>query len=90
MILTIVHVADFDQFLRTFSTRGVEKRREHGCKGSWVFRDRDDPGRVWALFDWSAEDYEGFLTDPEIPAIAAELGVQGPVVKVESMAAYDS
>jgi hypothetical protein len=36
MIVTISSVADFDQFLRTFSTEGVEKRREHGCKGGAV------------------------------------------------------
>jgi hypothetical protein len=30
MIVTIANVADFEQFLRTFSNEGVEKRREHG------------------------------------------------------------
>jgi hypothetical protein len=90
MILTIARVSDFDQFLKAFSTKGVEKRKEHGSKGSWVFRDPDDASRVWAVFDWEAEDYEKFLSDPEVPAIAAELGVQGPPVKTESVAEYDS
>ena len=90
MILTIAEVADFDQFLQTFSTRGVEKRREHGCKGSWVFRDPDDPNRVWAVFDWELEDYQKFLVDPEIPAIAAELGVRGTPLMAVSVAGYDS
>ncbi|MEV4169138.1 hypothetical protein [Nonomuraea sp. NPDC049709] len=90
MILTIARVTDFDQFLKTFSTKGVKKRKEHGSKGSWVFRDPDDPSRVWAVFDWEAEDYEKFFSDPEIPAIAAELGVQGPPVRAESIAEYDS
>ncbi|HEX2281285.1 MAG TPA: hypothetical protein VHG52_05925 [Thermomicrobiales bacterium] len=90
MILTIAEVADFDQFLKTFSTKGVEKRREHGCKGSWVFRDPDDPSRVWGVFDWELEDYDKFLADPEIPAIAAELGVQGTPLMAVSVAQYDS
>jgi hypothetical protein len=42
MIVTIAKVADFDQFLKTFSTKGAEKRKEHGSK-SQVFRDPDDP-----------------------------------------------
>ena len=81
MIVTIAKVADFDQFLKTFSTKGAEKRREHGSKGSHVFRDPDDPNRVWAFFDWKIEDYERFLSDPEIPAIARELALREPPVK---------
>ena len=90
MIVTIAKVADFDQFLKTFSTKGAEKRKEHGSKGSGVFRDPDDPSRVWAVFDWELEDYEKFISDPEVPAIAQELGLQGPPVKAESVAEYDS
>ena len=90
MIVTIAEVADFDQFLKTFSTKGAEKRKEHGCKGSEIFRDPDDASRVWVAFDWQIEDYDKFLSDPEIPAIAQELGLQGPPVKAESVAAYDS
>jgi quinol monooxygenase YgiN len=90
MILTIAKVADFDQFLRTFSTTGAEKRREHGCKGSHVFRDPDDPSRVWVFFDWTVEDYEGFLCDPDVPAIAQELALREPPVKADPIAQYDS
>ncbi len=90
MIVTVAKVADFDQFLKTFSTKGVEKRREHGCNGSHVFRDPDDPSRVWVFFNWKLEDYEGFLEDPEIPAIARELALGGPPVKVDPVAQYDS
>ena len=56
MIVTIAKVSDFDQFLETFSTKGAEKRKEHGSKGSQVFRDPDDPSRVWAVFDWEIDD----------------------------------
>jgi hypothetical protein len=90
MIVTIAKVADFDQFLKTFSTKGAEKRKEHGSKGSQVFRDPDDPSRVWVAFDWEIEDYEKFISDPEVPAIYQDLGLQGPPVKAEPVAEYDS
>jgi quinol monooxygenase YgiN len=90
MIVTIAEVTDFDQFLKTFSTKGVEKRREHGCKGSQVFRDPGDPNRVWVFFDWKIEDYERFLADPDIPAIARELALREPPVKADPVARYDS
>jgi quinol monooxygenase YgiN len=90
MIVTIAKVADFDQFLKTFSTRGAEKRKQHGCSGSSIFRDPDDLNRVWVFFDWKIEDYDRFLTDPEIPAIARELALLEPPVKVEAVAQFDS
>ncbi|KUG61429.1 MULTISPECIES: antibiotic biosynthesis monooxygenase [Kocuria] len=90
MFATVAEVADLDQFLRTFSTIGVEKRRQHGCRGAHVFRDPDDPHRVWVLFDWELEDYQGFLADPEIPAIARELALREPPVKVDPLAQYDA
>jgi hypothetical protein len=90
MIVTIANIADFERFLRTFSNEGVEKRFEHGCKGAYVFRDPDNAHRVWVFFDWAQEDYEGFLADPEIPAIARKLALREPPVKVEAVAQYDA
>jgi quinol monooxygenase YgiN len=90
MIVTIARVSDLDKFLEVFSTSGAEKRAQHGCTGSHVFRDPDDLDRVWAVFDWSAEDYHGFLADPEIPAIARELALREPPVTVDPVAEYDS
>ena len=90
MILATATVADFDRFLETFSTKGAEKRREHGSKGSQVFRDPDDPSRVWVAFDWELEDYGKFIADPEVPAIFQEAGLQGPPVTAESAGEYDS
>ena len=52
MFVTIVKVTDFDQFLETFSTTGVEKRKQHGSTGAHVFRGPDDPDRVWVFHDW--------------------------------------
>lgn len=90
MILATAKVADFDQFLQTFSTKGVEKRKEHGSKGSWVFRDPEDASRVWAVFDWEVEDYERFSADPEVAAIFQEAGLQGPPVRAEAVGQYDA
>jgi hypothetical protein len=90
MILATTKVADFDQFLETFSTKGAEKRKEHGSKGSKVFRDPDDASRVWVAFDWEPEDYGKFMADPEVPAIFQEAGLQGPPVKAEPAGEYDS
>jgi quinol monooxygenase YgiN len=90
VIVTIAQVANFDQFLKTFSTKGAEKRREHGCKGSHVFRDPGDPNREWVFFDWRIEDYERFLSDPKVPAIVQELALRELPVKVDPIAEYDS
>lgn len=90
MIVTAADVADFDQFLRTFATRGSDKRREHGCRGAWLFRDPRDPTCVWSVFDWDAEDYERFLADPEVPAIARELGLHGAPSHPELIAELDA
>ncbi len=70
--------------------QGAEKRKEHGSKGSRVFRDPEDASRVWVVFDWEVEDYEKFIADPEVPAIFQEAGLQGPPVKAEAAGQYDS
>lgn len=90
MIVTVANVANFDEFLKTFSTKGAVKRKQHGSKGSHVFRDPNDPDRVWVFFDWKDEDYENFLSDPEVPAIARELALREPPVKVDPVAKYES
>ncbi|MBL6276562.1 hypothetical protein JMF97_10340 [Micromonospora fiedleri] len=78
MIVTIARVTDPVRFLQVFTTVGVEKRREHGCRRAQVYFDPEDAQRAWCVFDWDAKDYEGFLADPEIPAIARQLGIQAP------------
>lgn len=90
MILFTAKVADFDQFLQTFSTKGVAKRKEHGSNGSRVFRDPEDATRVWVVFDWEVEDYEKFTGDPEVPALFREAGLQGPPVRAEAAGHYDA
>lgn len=86
MFVTIAKVSDFGQFIRTFANEGAAKRREHGCRGAHVVRDPDDDQRVWVFFDWAQEDYEGFLADPDIPAIARKLALLEPPTKVDPVA----
>jgi hypothetical protein len=77
MILTTVRIEDFDRFWNTFSTKGAEKRKQLGSKGSRVFRDPDDDHRLWVMFDWDEEGYRNLLSDPELPAIFREAGLEG-------------
>jgi hypothetical protein len=74
MFLATTTVEDFDRFLETFSTKGAEKRKQHGSAGSTVFRDPNDADRVWVLFDWDEEGFQNFLSDPDVPAIIQEAG----------------
>ena len=77
MILSTVRVEDFERFWNTFSTKGAEKRKQHGSNGSQVFRDPNDDNRVWVLFDWDEEGYKNLLSDPEMPAIFQQAGLEG-------------
>lgn len=74
MMLATTQVVDFDRFLKIFSTKGADKRRQHGSKGATVFRDPNETDRVWVLFDWDEAGFGRFLADPETPAIIQEAG----------------
>ena len=77
MILATTKVEDVDRFLSIFSTKGAEKRGQHGSKGSTVFRDPSEDNRVWVLFDWDEQGWQGFVSDPEVPPILREAGHRG-------------
>jgi len=77
MILATTKVEDLDRFLEVFGTKGAEKRALHGSKGSTVFRDPSEADRVWALFDWDAEGWASFVSDPDVPPILKEAGHVG-------------
>ena len=77
MILTTAKTEDFDRFWSAFSTKGAEKRKQYGSKGSHVFRDPNDDRRVWVVFDWDEEGFRNFVSDPDVPAIFEEGGLQG-------------
>jgi hypothetical protein len=90
MILATTKVEDFDQFSKIFSTKGFEKRREHGSKGAKVFRDPNETDRVWVLFDWDAEGWQSFVSDPEVPAIMQEAGHKGKPQAAELGGMYEA
>jgi quinol monooxygenase YgiN len=77
MILATTQVEDVDRFLDVFSTKGAEKRAQHGSAGATVFRDPSEENRVWVLFDWDAAGWAAFVSDPDVPAILKEAGHLG-------------
>jgi hypothetical protein len=87
MLLATTQVEDFDRFLKIFSTKGAEKRKQHG---SAVFRDPNEEDRVWVVFDWDAEGWQGFVSDPEVPPILQEAGHKGRPQALELGGQYDA
>jgi hypothetical protein len=77
MLLATTQVEDLDRFLEVFSTDGADKRRQHGSKGAVVFRDPSEEDRVWVIFDWDADGWQRFVSDPEVPAILQRAGHKG-------------
>ena len=77
MVLSTVKVEDFDRFWNTFSTKGAEKRKEHGFRGAQVFRDPNEEGRLWVVFDVDDDGYKSLLSDPDMPPIFEQAGLQG-------------
>ena len=90
LILATVKIEDFDRFWNAFSTKGAEKRRQHGSKGAHVFRDPNEGDRVWTVFDWDMEGWQRFISDPEVPAIFQEGGLQGKPTVAEFVRSHDA
>ena len=90
MILATTKVKDLDRFVSIFSTKGAEKRRQHGSKGAQLFRDPNEADRVWVLFDWDAEGWQSFVSDPEVPPIMQEAGHKGKPQAAEIAGKYDA
>ena len=77
MLLATTTVEDFDRFTSVFSTKGAEKRKQHGSKGALVFRDPNEADRVWVIFDWDLDGWQSFASDPDVPPIMQEAGHKG-------------
>ena len=77
MLLATTQVEDFDRFMAVFTTAGAEKRKQHGSKGATVFRAPSEEDRVWVIFDWDAQGWQSFVSDPEVPPIMREAGHKG-------------
>jgi hypothetical protein len=74
MMLATTTVADFDQWMKIFSTTSLAKRRAYGSNGAVVFRDPNQADRVWVIFDWDEAGFMRFASDPEVPPILKEAG----------------
>ena len=90
MILATTKVEDYERFLAIFSTKGAEKRGQHGSKGATVFRDPHEADRVWVLFDWDLDGWRSFVSDPEVPAVLHEAGHVGRPQVAELGGTYDA
>jgi hypothetical protein len=78
VLLATTQVEDFDHFLEVFSTKGADKRKQHGSNGALVFRDPAEEDRVWVVFDWDEQGWQSFVSDPEVAPIIKEAGHKGP------------
>ena len=81
MMLATTKIEDFDRFLEIFSTKGAEKRKQHGSKGATVFRDPNEDDRVWVFFDWDA--YNITPAGMQVVARAADQYKAGGRVRLE-------
>jgi hypothetical protein len=90
MLLATTTVEDYDRFVEIYSTTGADKRRQHGSKGSTVFRDPNEPDRVWALFDWDLAGWQSFASDPDVPPIMQKAGHKGRPQVAELGGRYDA
>jgi hypothetical protein len=90
MLLATTTVEDYDRFVEIYSTKGADKRRQHGSKGSTVFRDPNEPDRLWALFDWDLAGWQSFVSDPEVPPIMQEAGHKSRPQVAELDGRYDA
>lgn len=77
-VVARVRITDFDQFIETFGTRGLEKRAKHGSRGARVYRVADDRQQLINIFDWDRAGVEAFMADPETAEIMAAAGLEGP------------
>jgi hypothetical protein len=90
MILATTTVEDLDRFVEIYSTKGAEKRKLHGSKGSTVFQDPNQSDRMWAIFDWDLEGWQNFASDPEVPPIMQEAGHKGRPQVLELVGRFDA
>lgn len=88
MLLATTTVEDVERFLRVFSGPGAVKRKQHGCKGSTVFRDPNQPDRLWVIFDWDSAGWQRFVSDPEVPPILKEAGHKSKPQAAELSGSY--
>ena len=91
MMLATTKVEDFDRFLKIFSTKGAEKRKQHGSKGCDRLprSQRDRPG-LGDLRLGRRRLQASFVSDPEVPAIIQEAGHKGKPEAPKLVAKFDA
>ena len=78
-VLAQLSIEEYLKFICVFATQGLEKRRQHGCLRTQVYKRQDPPGQVFILLDWeSREAFEAFRQDPEVPATMKSGGMLAP------------
>ena len=82
--------ADTDTCERLRGLHDGEVGRRGGPKGSTVYRDPNEDDRVWVLFDWDAEGFQSFVSDPEVPPILQAAGHKGRPQVAEVSGQYDA
>jgi hypothetical protein len=90
MLLATTQVEDVDRFMEVFASSGAAKRKAHGSNGSVVFRDPSESDRVWVIFDWDADGWKSFVSDPETPSILAAAGHRGKPQAAELVGTCDA
>ena len=90
MLLATTQVENFDRFLEIFSTKGAEKRMQHGSNGAVVFRDPSEQDRVWVVFDWDEQGWQSFASDPEVPPILQRAGHKSKPQAAQLISSYDA
>ena len=90
MLLATTQVEDVDRWMEIFTTTSAEKRKEHGSKGAVVFRDPSESDRVWVIFDWDAQGWQSFVSDPEVPPILAAAGHKSKPQSAELVGSCDA
>jgi len=74
MLLATTTVEDFDRWMSVFSAASAEKRKKYGSTGAKIFRDPNEAGRVWVIFDWDQQGWQDFVSDPEVPPMLKAAG----------------
>jgi hypothetical protein len=90
MFLATTTIEDYDRWIEIFSTTSADKRKQHGSNGATVFRDPSEQDRVWVLFDWDAEGWQNFVTDPEVGPILKEAGHKSRPLMAPLGGTYDA
>ena len=91
MILATTQVEDFDRFEKIFSTKGAEKRRQHGSKGAHGLP-RPERGRTASGCSSTGTPRAGRASSPtpRCPPIMQEAGHKGRPQAAELGGQYDA